>query len=68
MIHVLTALQVLGVLAVAVALFGVLPLWWAVLAVGVLALVAGTAAEHIVRRAHSAPSDRRSGPNAQGVA
>jgi len=68
MIHVLTALQVLGVLAVAVGLAGLLPLWWAVFAIGVLALVAGTAAEHIVRKAHSAPSDRRSGPNAQGVA
>lgn len=62
MTNVLTGVQLLGGLAVAVALFGLLPLWWAVLAVGALAVVGGTAAEHIARRAHSAPSDRLPGP------
>ncbi|MGE3414186.1 MAG: hypothetical protein AB7L91_18430 [Dehalococcoidia bacterium] len=67
MTHLLTGLQGLGVLAVAVGLAGLLPLWWAVFTIGLLALVAGTAAEHVVRKAHRAPQDRRRGPIAPGV-
>lgn len=67
MTHLLTGLQGLGVLAVAVGLAGLLPLWWAVFTIGLLALVAGTAAEHIVRKAHRAPQNRRSGVNGSGV-
>lgn len=63
----LTAAQGAGVLAVFVALFGLLPLWWALLAAGALTVVLATAAEYVVRKALSAPQNRRSGPIAPGV-
>jgi membrane protein implicated in regulation of membrane protease activity len=67
MTTVLTVAQALGVLAVAAALYGLLPFWWALLASGVLVVALATAAEHIVRTQHSAPHDRRSGPNGEGA-
>lgn len=67
MTHLLTGVQALGVLAVAIGLGGLLPLWWAVFAIGVLALVFGTAAERALLKPHSGPQDRRSGANGSGV-
>lgn len=66
--HLPTAAQGIGLLAALVGLFLILPLGAAVLASGVLVLIAGVAAEVIVQRACSAPSDRRSGPNERAVA
>lgn len=67
MTHVLTLVQAAALLAVLAGVALLLPLGAALVVDGVLVLAAATAAEHIVRGRRSAPSDRRSGPNAQGV-
>lgn len=67
MTTVLTTLQGLALLAVLVGVALALPLWAALVVDGVIVLVVSTAAEHIVRKARSAPQDRRSGPIAAGV-
>lgn len=66
MTHALTALQALAVLAVLVGVALALPLWGALVVDGVLVLAAATAAEAVVRKALTAPSNGRSAPNATG--
>jgi hypothetical protein len=63
---VLTAIEALGLLAVLVGVALALPLWGSLIVDGLLVVVAATAAELVVRKAHSAPSDRRSGPSTAG--
>lgn len=55
----------------ALAVLGVLVLWglgWALLAGGVFLVVGCTGLEAVALGRRSAPSDRRSGPNSEGVA
>lgn len=59
MTTVLSACQLLGLLAVLVGVALALPLYGALLVDGGLVLVAATAAEVVARKARSAPSDRR---------
>lgn len=63
----LTTVQALGVLAVLVGIAIVLPLGPALLAGGGLVVVLATAAERILLGRPAGRSDRRSGPNSQGV-
>lgn len=62
----LSALQALGVLAVLVGVVLALPLWGALVADGVLVVVAATAVELVVQRRLSVPSDRRDGTDPAG--
>lgn len=64
---VFAAIQLLGVLAVLVGPFLLLPLGGALIVDGALAVVLATAFEVAVRKARSAPSDGRSGSNSKGV-
>lgn len=64
----LTVVQLAALLAVLVGVALILPLGGALVVDGVLVLVAATAAEHLALRRPSAPSDRRRGPNSEGVA
>lgn len=66
MTAVLSVVQALALLAVLAGMALVLPLWGALVADGVLVLVAATAVERIVLGASSGPSDRRSRPNRAG--
>jgi hypothetical protein len=68
MTHVLTALQLLGLLAVLLGVVLLLPLGAALVVDGALVVVVATAAEVLATRALSARSDGRSRPKAKGVA
>ncbi|QJY51225.1 hypothetical protein [Pseudonocardia broussonetiae] len=65
---VLTVLQALAVVAVLAGGAILLPLGAALVVDGLIVLAVATAAEHIVSGRRSAPSVRRSGPNAEEVA
>lgn len=64
----LTVLQALAVVAVLAGVAILLPLGAALVVDGLLVLAVATAAEHIVSGRRSAPSDRRSATNTEGVA